>query len=134
MALSFNNTQDLVNRDQDFVGNGVLKTTDFPLAFPELPDMTFGAGEGIAWVNGSRVANDATPELLTVAAADAEPRIDIVQVGFDAAGNSPVLAVKKGIANRMRMRVASSCMLSAWQLTRPRLLRVTSRTAACWFR
>ncbi|GIM47048.1 hypothetical protein DNHGIG_25970 [Collibacillus ludicampi] len=91
--------QDFMNRDLDFFGNGVVALTDFPLTFPATPNMTVNIGQGRAWVDGYRIANDSNPVTLTVPAADSTyPRIDIIQIGHDDINQTYSLVVKKGVA------------------------------------
>jgi hypothetical protein len=89
---------DFMNRDRDFFGNGVVKATDFPLTFPQTSDLTFQVGAGVAWVDGYRIANDATLLQLAVQKGASLPRIDIVQIGHDDLNSQAVVSIKTGVA------------------------------------
>lgn len=91
---------EFLNRDKDFINNGVLHLTDFALSSPITPNMTMNAAAGVAWVSGYRIGYDANPvQVLTFAAANAtNPRIDLVEIGYTGAGStgSGVLKVVTG--------------------------------------
>ncbi len=86
---------EFINRDKDFVGNGVLHPgTDFALTFPG--GMTINVGAGTAWVGGRRIGYDADPvqALTLVAANPTYPRIDLIEVGYTGTGASGVGQIK----------------------------------------
>lgn len=93
--------QEFINRDKDFIGNGVLKpATDFALTYNS--NMTINIeGTGTAWCNGMRIAYDANP-ILTLAFAIADttnPRIDLIEIGTTGTGTQGqgVIQVVKGV-------------------------------------
>lgn len=91
---------DFINRDLDFIGNGLVNTTDFPITYPATPNMTLQLGAGTAWVDGYRIHNDSNliPPLTIPTADPSYPRIDIIQIGHDDINSTYSLVVKKGVA------------------------------------
>jgi len=87
--------QEFINRDADFIGNGVLHpATDFALTYNN--NMTVNIGAGTSWANGMRIGYDANPSLtLTFATADAtNPRIDLIEIGTTGTGTQGAGAIK----------------------------------------
>lgn len=81
--------QEFVNRDKDFMGNGVVKpASDFSLSFPG--DFKVIIGAGTAWVEGIRIGYDANPALQITFAPNPSSysRIDIIEIGFSGSGIS----------------------------------------------
>jgi hypothetical protein len=92
--------QEFINRDKDFIGNGVLHpATDFALTYNN--NMTVTLGSGTSWANGMRIGYDANPALtLTFATADTtNPRVDLIEVGTTGTGTQGqgVIQIVKGV-------------------------------------
>lgn len=104
-------SQDFRAQFADFIGNGVVSLSHFPISYSNPANMNVTIGSqsinSVAWCGyGFRIADNAVPTSLTVPSADPTyPRIDIVQIGINPIIDSnndttgtPTIQIKKGVA------------------------------------